>query len=167
MEKVTFVLVKGAEDVKAVARLANQIWREYYTPMITKAQVDYMLAKLQSAEAIEKQIAEGYLYYLVRDNDGRNIGYFGVVPKPGELFLSKLYLTSETRGQGYGRQSVEFISKLAKDMGLQLVALTVHKGNVKSIERYEEYGFEIIAPVVMDIGGGFVMDDYRMELRLK
>jgi diamine N-acetyltransferase len=167
MEKVSFVLVGGEADVQTAAKLANQIWREYYTPMIGKAQVEYMLANLQSADAIARQIKEGCLYYLVRDNEGKNIGYFAAFPRKEEMFLSKLYITAETRGQGYGRQSMEFISGLARERGLPMIALTVHKGNAKAIERYKKHGFVIKEPVVIDIGGGFVMDDYRMELKLK
>jgi hypothetical protein len=31
------------------------------------------------------------------------------------------------------------------------------------VQEYERMGFSIAEAIVMDIGGGFVMDDYRME----
>ena len=57
---------------------------------------------------------------------------------------------------------MEFIEQLARRRGLVLLWLTVNKGN-PSVNAYKRLGFQIAADLVMDIGGGFVMDDYRME----
>jgi hypothetical protein len=42
----------------------------------------------------------------------------------------------------------------------------VNKYNSQPIAVYEKLGFRVVAAVVQDIGGGFVMDDYRMEKTL-
>jgi hypothetical protein len=34
------------------------------------------------------------------------------------------------------------------------------------VQAYQRMGFEIAEAIVIDIGGGFVMDDFRMEKRL-
>ena len=82
-------------------------------------------------------------------------------PQPAEssLFLSKLYLLRDARGAGTGRVCMEFIEQLARRRGLTLLWLTVNKGN-PAVKAYERLGFRIAADLVMDIGGGFVMDDY-------
>jgi len=41
--------------------------------------------------------------------------------------------------------------------------LTVNKDNADSIAFYRRVGFGIAGSSVTDIGGGFVMDDYRMS----
>jgi len=51
-------------------------------------------------------------------------------------------------------------------MGLSRIQLTVNKGNSGSISVYEHWGFVTVDSVVTDIGCGFVMDDYVMELVL-
>ena len=40
--------------------------------------------------------------------------------------------------------------------------IAVNKDNADSIAFYRRVGFGIAGSSVMDIGGGFVMDDYRM-----
>ncbi len=40
--------------------------------------------------------------------------------------------------------------------------LQVNKRNTDAIGFYRSAGFEVIREAVMDIGGGFVMDDYLM-----
>jgi alpha-L-arabinofuranosidase len=45
--------------------------------------------------------------------------------------------------------------------------LTVNKNNAGSIAFYQWCEFVIAEPMVTDIGGGFVMDDYRMVKRVE
>ena len=165
-DAIQFVPVTTVQQFDVVAGLAHEIWYEYYVPLIGRAQVDYMVSKFQSSGAMAGQMREGYEYYLA-ERDGRPIGYCAVQPQPAEssLFLSKLYLLRDARGAGTGRVCMEFIEQLARRRGLNLLWLTVNKGN-PAVKAYERLGFRIAADLVMDIGGGFVMDDYRMEKSL-
>ena len=160
---VEFAPVRLPADVDAVVSLAREIWDEFYVPIIGRAQVDYMVAKFQSAPAVAGQIEAGYEYFLVRQ-DGLPVGYLAFVAKADEraLFVSKFYLLRCTRGAGTGRVCMEFIERLARQRGLGLLWLTVNKGN-PSVNVYKRLGFRIAAELVMDIGSGFFMDDYRME----
>ena len=162
---VQFVPVTTPQQIDAIAGLAHEIWYEYYVALIGRAQVDYMVDRFQSSEAVAGQLREAYEYFLIQ-RDGQDIGYCAVQPRPdGSLFLSKLYLLRDARGAGTGRVCVEFIEQLARRRGLTLLWLTVNKGN-PAVKAYERLGFRIAADLVMDIGGGFVMDDYRMEKSL-
>jgi ribosomal protein S18 acetylase RimI-like enzyme len=153
--------VSTEKQIGAVESLAGIIWLEYYTPIIGKAQVDYMLDKFQSRPAITQQIAEGFRYYLIEEAD-RYIGYMSIQPKGRELFLSKIYVEAALRGKGYGRKCLAFIETIARKEGFEAVTLTVNKNNTNSIAAYEKWGFAKIEAIVQDIGGGFVMDDYKM-----
>ena len=152
-----------AADLAIVEALAEQIWHEHYTPLIGAAQVEYMVEKFQRAPAMQAQIRDGYEYFLVR-RDAQAVGYIAVQAQASErqLFISKLYLHKSARGSGTGRACMEFIERLARQRGLDRLWLTVNKGN-PSVLAYERLGFSIARAIVMDIGGGFVMDDYRME----
>jgi GNAT superfamily N-acetyltransferase len=166
MSPIQFVPVTTAAQFDAIASLAHAIWYEYYVPLIGRAQVDYMVSTFQSSAAVAAQLREGYEYFIT-ERDGQRIGYCAVQPEPaeGSLFLSKLYLLRDARGAGPGRVCMEFIEQLARRRGLKLLWLTVNKGN-PAVKAYERLGFRIAADLVMDIGGGFVMDDFRMEKQL-
>lgn len=153
-------------DIGAVAELARDIWYEYYVSLIGRAQVDYMVARFQSAGAIQEQLRAGYEYFIVRLCD-RLVGYIALKAEPEQrqLFISKFYLHKSSRGSGTGRACMEFIEQLARQRGFTRLWLTVNKGN-PSVKVYERLGFRIAADIVMDIGNGFVMDDYRMEKEL-
>lgn len=169
--RLNFIPVVRPEQVATVAALAREIWYEYYVPLIGQAQVDYMVAKFQNAPAMQAQIEQGYEYFLVQQQDASgtwsDIGYCAVQEQPGRLmFLSKFYLHHAARGSGTGRRCMEFIEGLARRRELSSLWLTVNKGN-PAVQAYQRLGFRIAADLVMDIGGGFVMDDYRMEKALE
>jgi ribosomal protein S18 acetylase RimI-like enzyme len=162
---LSFQPVTTKEEIEATARLAAEIWREYYIRIITAAQIDYMLDKFQSVLAIADQIEhQGYEYYLMRVNGG-HAGYLAIKPEDEnpKLFLSKFYLLKAYRGQGYGSRAIRFLEELCRERGLKAIWLTVNRHNTSSIAVYERNGFRTVRTQVADIGGGFVMDDYVME----
>ena len=152
--------VASPDQIAAVAALARETWTQHYVPIIGAAQVEYMLAKFQSAEAITRQIAaEGYEYYLAP-----GAGYLALVPDPAKksLLLSKIYVKAELRGTGLGRAMVTFAEIRCVELGCRELWLTVNRNNAGSIAFYERLGFRKTQSLVTDIGGGFVMDDWRM-----
>ena len=166
MTKCKLHLIQSSEGVARAARLAEAIWREYYTDILGKAQVDYMLAHLQSAEAIRRQIMqEAYCYFLI-GYDGDLIGYAAVQEQEESLFLSKLYLLHSARGKGAATQVLSELERMAHEKGLPRIWLTVNRNNRNSIAIYQKKGFRILREEAAPIGGGFVMDDYIMEKEL-
>lgn len=159
--EVRFHQAKTDNDLRVIAKLAKEIWTEYFTPIIGEAQVSYMLKNMQSFEAMKKQQGEGYVYHQIIGSGP--IGYLCVRVKRPELFISKLYLLKKERGLGVGKNALQFIESLANSSGCNKLWLTVNKGNTDTVRAYEKWGFKIVSEPVVDIGGGFVMDDYRME----
>ena len=164
--QVRFVSAATPDRIAVVAALADKVWNKHYTGLLAPAQIAYMVDKFQSAGAIARQIAqEGYRYFLL-ELDGRAVGYTAVQAAEGRLFLSKLYIEREARGQGAASQALAFLEGLCRRERLRAIWLTVNKGNASSIAVYKHWGFETVDTQVADIGGGFVMDDYIMEIRL-
>ena len=160
---LTFVPVKTAEEIDRLAALAEEIWREHFTPILPAGQVDYMLEKFQSAPAMTRQLREEHYRYFFIQKDGSPIGYTGVRPEDGKLFLSKLYLRKSERGKGYAGETFSFLEDLCRREGLSAIWLTVNRHNNGPIAVYRKKGFTVIREQVADIGGGYVMDDYVME----
>ena len=164
---VTIKKVNSDTELKAVAELADVIWHECFTDIISVGQIDYMVEKFQSYNAMTRQIIEqDYSYFAVREND-ELCGYIGIKPEKGDrLFLSKLYLRSDMRGKGIGSEMLERVFAEAREEGKKRVYLTVNKHNDRAIAVYKKTGFEITDEAVTDIGSGYVMDDYIFEYKL-
>ena len=155
------------EKAADIAALAEEIWREHYTPIIGAEQVDYMLEKFQSPGRILDDIKnDGYVYFTASPvNDNGIIGYCACRPDGEYLLLSKLYVRKNQRGRGVARSFLEeAIALCQREYGLDKIRLTVNKYNDNSIAAYRKMGFQTIDSVKTDIGGCFYMDDYIMEL---
>ncbi|MGZ2372017.1 GNAT family N-acetyltransferase [Ancylomarina sp. YFZ004] len=152
-------------DFNTIAELSSIIWKEHYTDIIGYRQVDYMLKKYQSVEAIKDQIEEGALYYLIT-HQGSTVGYLSYYKKTDCLFLNKIYILKESRGKGIGKKAMHFLETTAEHLGYKTLSLTVNKNNKETIKAYVKMGFKQVRDIVIDIGNNFVMDDYIMEKEL-
>ena len=162
---MNYINVKTDEEINKLADLASEIWHSYWPKILSPAQIDYMVAKFQSFNAIKEQIEdENYIYNIMEENSNP-IGYFGLCPKEDYIFLSKIYIKEEYRGQGKGKEAFKKIIDTAKHHNKNSIRLTVNKYNTNTIKAYEKWGFSIINDVVTDIGEDFVMDDYIMEYK--
>jgi ribosomal protein S18 acetylase RimI-like enzyme len=125
-----------------------------------------MLEKYQSSKIVVKEIFdESNQYYLIVKNEVV-VGYLGVKLEKQSLYLSKIYLLSKERGSGIGSQSYAFLRAFSKANKRDKITLTVNKNNNNSIDAYHKIGFEITGNACMDIGSGYVMDDYQIELKV-
>ena len=163
-DMTNFTLVKSKKDIAEAARLANEIWNEHYTRIIGQAQVDFMVKNYQSKHAIAAQIASGYEYFLIL-RESEAAGYLAVVPDlaKSSLQFSKLYVLKDRRGKGIGKDAMDFVEDMCRKSNLKKLWLTVNKYNAESIAWYDRLGFTKAGEIVMDIGGGFIMDDFRFE----
>ena len=69
----------------------------------------------------------------------------------------------ETQGKGFGKFMIDEIIRIAKSNDQKGIFLNVNKYN-KAKFFYEKAGFIVSKEEVIDIGNGYVMDDYVMEL---
>lgn len=161
----SFIHVCTDYEINKVAELASAIWNEHYPSIIGQDQVDYMVEKFQSVEAINQQIEEGYVYHLINYND-KSVGYLSIKKNNDDLFLSKIYISKELRGKGIGKAAFSFIENLAKEQNCKTISLTVNKYNTNTVKAYEKIGFKNIDSIIIDIGNGYVMDDYKMVKKI-
>jgi ribosomal protein S18 acetylase RimI-like enzyme len=153
--------VKTEDAIVSLSQLAAEIWNEHYPSIIGQDQVDYMMDKFQSAAHIRRQIeTESYDYYLLKRLK-EPLGYLAVQPTAEGLFISKVYLHKDVRGLGLGKLMHWITRDMGRSRGLEQLWLTVNKENHIAIRAYEAWGYVRAEELVMDIGGGYVMDDYK------
>ena len=153
-------------DVARLAKTARKVWREANISFCSAEQIEYMLKKYQSIEAIMGQMINGYRYFIF-EQDGEILAYFGVQPQGERLFLSKFYILKEYRGLGLFSSGLNVIQQICREEEIKAIYLTVNRNNNRAYEVYLHKGFEIIAEEDNDIGCGFIMNDYIMQLEVE
>lgn len=153
-------------DLDQLRTLARTIWQATYTGLISQAQIDYMLAERYSAPLIRAQLDDaGHAWRLACWTDKR-VGFAHARIKTETCKLDKLYIHPDYQRCGIGQALLNDIKTFARDHAAKSLSLQVNRGNTAAIAAYQKHGFLIREARVFDIGGGFVMDDYVMDMLL-
>ncbi len=164
---LTEIVQLSEEDMYLVNRLAHEIWPVAYGEILSKGQLQYMLDWLYDINSLQEKAKTGHLYYAIKEN-GVARGYMAVEPNypdAGYLRIHNLYVLPERHGSGLGRALVNQAIDVAFDLDLNILHLNVNRFN-KAKDFYEHIGFKVVGEEDIDIGKGYLMEDYIMELHL-
>ncbi len=164
------VIESATEDgqLSEIQELAHAVWRDHYPGIISAEQIEYMLREGYSMDAMRRDLTQGQIRYDCARVEGVLVGFsaYGPHSDAGGLILHKLYVEAAQRSKGYARRLVAVASEYARANSFTCVVLRVNKRNRVAIAAYERMGFSHRGSIVTDIGGGFEMDDYLMQLDL-
>ncbi len=153
-----------ASDIPLIRTLAHRIWWAHYPDIISEAQIAYMLERMYSAEALERQMTqEGATFWLIAEQQTSPLGFIAISltdASKRQYFIHKFYLEATQQGKGWGTAAFEAL--LAQYPDAQEIRLTVNRQNYKSINFYFKVGFRIERCADFDIGEGFFMNDFVM-----
>jgi RimJ/RimL family protein N-acetyltransferase len=154
-------MFKKAEikDIPVIQELATKIWNDHYVPIIGRAQVDYMLGKMYSPQALHEQMTSGQQFVLL-EMENKPTGFLSFTENPDKkFFIHKFYIQKVRQGRGIGKAAFD---KWLFENNANEVTLTVNRKNYKSINFYFKCGFVINRVLDIDIGNGYFMNDFEM-----
>ena len=163
----TISLRKAHEhDIPLIRDLAFRTWPSAYGQILSLEQIDYMLGLMYSETSLAEQMRANIEFIIAYDGPAP-VAFAAIGPLKPDLYkLHKLYVLPSQHGRGTGRFLLNAIIGAVKNKGAQSLQLNVNKHNT-AIGFYEKLGFEKIREEVLDIGNGYVMDDYVMEKKLQ
>ena len=155
------------QDIEIISDLAERIWPQTYSEYISEEQLRYMLDLMYNKGELLAQLQKGY-HFLIAAEDGNDVGFacISVIDPESQTYkLHKLYVLPEMHGKGVGKILINEVKNIAQRNSGKFLQLNVNKNNKAKIF-YEKIGFTIKETVKIDIGNGFFMDDYIMDLKL-
>lgn len=152
-------------DIPLIRELALKIWPQTYASILSADKITYMLELMYSPGSLAKQMEEGAQFIVITDDkDPVAFASYQEI-HPGIFKLHKIYVLISRQGKGTGRFIIDHIlTEIKKKKGTAL-QLQVNRNNPARYF-YEKIGFTIIDEIDLDIGNGYVMDDYIMEKKL-
>ncbi|MDP5028482.1 MAG: GNAT family N-acetyltransferase [Flavobacterium sp.] len=155
-------------DLPIIIDLTKKIWPVAYGEILSKSQLDYMIDKFYNEAALREQIeGKGHIFYLAQNENGNYVGFvsYEINCEPHKTKIHKIYVLPETQGTGLGRQFFELVKEKVIENNQKSIFLNVNKYN-NAIHFYTKLGFIKVKDEVIDIGNGYVMDDYVMEVAI-
>lgn len=153
-------------DISLIQDLARKSWEVAYADILSQEQLDYMLDLMYSERTLASHFENpNYHYYIIQENE-QALGFVGYENHAEEKTtkLHRIYLIPESKGKGAGKFGLNLVKDQAVSAGDSRIILTVNKYN-SAKDFYEHQGYTIYEEAVFDIGEGYVMDDYLMEIK--
>ena len=147
-----------------VLEIANITWPIAFGDILSKEQLDYMMDMMYRLDVLESQLLVGHEFYLF-NYDGQAIGFMGLEPNYNDiaqLKIHKLYILPAYQGKNIGEQFIQLAEKRAKELNQDLLTLNVNRYN-KALNFYEKLGFKNVKTIDIEIGNGYLMEDFVME----
>ncbi|GAB3015694.1 GNAT family N-acetyltransferase [Spirosoma pulveris] len=158
-------------DLPIIRDIAYQTWPSTFGVILSADQIAYMLNMMYSMDALKRQVHEQkHVYLLAQEAESKAflgfISYEFDYKGLSKTKIHKIYLLPTSQGKGVGRLLIDQVAGLALARGNATLSLNVNKYN-KAIQFYERMGFSTVDTETIDIGNGFIMDDYVMEKPMK
>ncbi|QMW06525.1 GNAT family N-acetyltransferase [Spirosoma foliorum] len=155
------------QDLPLIRDIAYQTWPNTFGEILSPDQISYMLEMMYSQDALTTQINEKKHVFLIAKNTD-STEYLGYVSyeldytgKPLTK-IHKIYLLPASQGKGVGRLLIDQVGHIATAHHNTHLGLNVNRYN-KAIQFYERMGFSVVGTEDIDIGDGFLMEDFVME----
>ncbi len=162
------ITIATPKDFEVIKNIAHQAWPSTYGEILSKAQIEYMLQAMYSKPVLNDNYSNKKHHFILIKEFENILGFTSYEHhylNTTTTRLHKLYLLPEAKGKGLGKMLLEKIIKIAQENRSEKISLNVNKFN-KSYLFYKKMGFEIVAEEDLEIGHGYLMEDYKMELKL-
>lgn len=162
------ITVATKEQLPIVRDLAYKIWPDTYGEILAKVQLDFMLDKFYNTDSLEEQMLQKNQIFMLIQEEDTYLGFCAYelnVDNSNKTKLHKIYVLPETQGKGVGKLLLEKVEEIAGKAGNSHLFLNVNRFN-NALEFYKYKGFEVVDEVNIEIGNGYLMEDYIMEKKL-
>lgn len=157
----------GRDRIQLIREIALETWPVTFGEILSKEQIAYMLEMMYNENVLLQQLDSGHEFYLFLE-DGEALGFMGIEPNykgNSQIKIHKLYVLPKNQGKGIGEDFIAFAEKRCMELNCVALTLNVNRLN-KAIYFYEKLDFITTKTEDIDIGNGYLMEDFVMEKRV-
>ena len=162
------VVKVSKQHIPTIRALAQEYWPVAFVSILSASQIAYMMEMMYSHSSLEGQMNKGHQFAIASKNN-KKVGYMSYETDcegMGKTKIHKLYISPHYQRMGVGKAMVDFVTEQALQANNSALFLNVNKHNNKAIGFYKKHHFVLTKEEEIDIGDGFIMDDYVFELPL-
>jgi len=162
------IKIQPTDNYKAIQDIAGKTWPVTYGAILSSEQIQYMFSMMYDLEALKNQAETKNHHFIIAGEDGNFLGFasyeFDYLGEP-KTKIHKIYILPETQGSGIGKKLLYYIAEKAKATGQEFLSLNVNRFN-EAVHFYNKMGFEKVGEEDINIGNGYLMEDFIMEKKL-
>ena len=111
--RIDIMPVATEKQIMEVAEEAQKVWSSEYREYYTEEQIEHILRKYRSPEALRQQLSSGYVHYMLLKN-GELAGFMCVLPQQHYMHLNYLYVKEPFRRQGLAKKAVSHLEEVLR-----------------------------------------------------
>ncbi|MFA7444490.1 MAG: GNAT family N-acetyltransferase [Flavobacteriaceae bacterium] len=162
------VVKATVEDIPTIREMAHLTWPPTFRDILSQEQIEYMLEMMYSEKALKEQIeVKKHQFFLAKESE-KALGYLSVEvdynQKP-TIKIHKIYILPDLQGKGIGKLLMQKAEQVALENKNTILSLNVNRFN-QALKFYESLGFSITKTEDINIGNGYLMEDFVMEKNL-
>jgi diamine N-acetyltransferase len=148
--------------IPLIQEIAFSTWPVTFGSILSEEQIKYMLEMMYSPESLKNQMEVKQHQFIILQSETNPIGFASFEFLNDYTKIHKLYLLPTEQGRGAGRKMLAHISSISTQKNIHKLSLNVNRFN-QAVQFYLRTGFEIVKEENIDIGNGFLMEDFVME----
>lgn len=151
-------------QIPIIREIAKITWPVAFGEILSEQQLAYMMEMMYSLDVLEKQFQGGHEFYLYFDTK-RAVGFMGIeknYKNENQLKIHKLYILPTEQGKGIGEKFIQYAENKCLEEQIPKLTLNVNRYN-KAVRFYEKLGFKNVKTEDIEIGNGYLMEDFVME----
>lgn len=145
--------------------LAHTTWPITFADILSSDQIAYMLDMMYSTTSLSQQMSQGVHFGGIFEEEIL-IGFIAFEPDLEKIKIHKLYILPDHQGKKIGSMLIDYAENFAFQSSAVVLTLNVNKYNT-AVEFYKKIGFAIVRSENIEIGNGYLMEDFVMERHLK
>lgn len=152
------------EEIWKIQKVAHNTWPPTFKGILSDEQLYYMLDLMYSSNELKIKIDDSHLFYGYEE-EGLIKGFVSYKDYGTYYKIHKLYVMPIYQGQSIGKKLIDFVVAAAFKSNVKTLLLNVNRYN-KAVEFYKYLGFTVVLTEDIEIGNGYLMEDYRLKLDL-
>jgi ribosomal protein S18 acetylase RimI-like enzyme len=140
-------------DVEAVREVARASWETDYPDILSRESVEEGFDEWYGPDRLRENVEEPRSELLVAEADGSVVGFAHAFVDPEAVTLLRLYVHSDSRGEGVGRDLFEALVDRATEAGADRLRATALAANDPGAAFYRAMGLERVATDETTVAG--------------
>ena len=152
-------------DFPTIRQIAYDTWPQTFGQILSEQQIAYMLDLMYSLPSLQAQVQQQGHVFLLASEAENPLGYISYelnYQQTTATKIHKIYILPQAQGKGVGKALIDAATAVGLANQNEALLLNVNKYN-KALQFYERIGFEVIGQEDIDIGEGFLMEDFTMK----
>lgn len=154
-----------ADDVDAIARVAERSWAVDYPDILTRETAEAAADEWYDADRIAAELDADRTSLLVATAEESVVGFAHATWDDDRGYILRIYVHPDRRGETFGRELLEATRETLESKGVERVNAMVLAANEPGNAFYERFGFEQVDDSETRIGDEHYRENrYALDL---